>query len=149
MYRDNTLIPSEAIRLLALGILATGEMPYAELASEVRYFAGHVVGPSLDLVGSRIALGVTDLDEAGAVIVDVGGFPVLFVSANGGGRAYEATEGLEVVDGEPVFDGEPVTISEDLALLADGTELLRRVTGQSFWFAWFGNFPDTDWWPKG
>ncbi len=54
MYRDNTLIPSEAIRLLALGILATGEMPYAELASEVRYFAGHVVGPSLDLVGSPI-----------------------------------------------------------------------------------------------
>jgi hypothetical protein len=103
---------------------------------------------TLDLVGSRIALRVADLDEAGAVIVDVGGSPVLFVSANGGGRAYEATEGLEVVDGEPVFDGEPVTISEDLALLADGTELFRRVTGQSFWFAWFGNFPDTDWWPK-
>ncbi len=54
MYRDNTLIPSEAIRLLALGILATGETPYAELASEVRHFAGHVVGPSLDLVGSPI-----------------------------------------------------------------------------------------------
>ena len=35
MYRDNTLIPSEAIRLLALGVLATRERPYAELAHEV------------------------------------------------------------------------------------------------------------------
>ncbi len=54
MYRDNTLIPSEAIRLLALGILATGERPYAALAHEVRHFIGHVVGPSLDLVGAPI-----------------------------------------------------------------------------------------------
>jgi len=54
MYRDNTLIPSEAIRLLALGVLATGECPYAELAHEVRHFVGHVVGPSLDLVGAPI-----------------------------------------------------------------------------------------------
>jgi hypothetical protein len=54
MYRDNTLIPSEAIRLLALGILATGERPYATLAHEVRHFVGHVVGPSLDLVGAPI-----------------------------------------------------------------------------------------------
>ena len=54
MYRDNTLIPSEAVRLLALGILATRECPYAELAHEVRHFVGHVVGPSLDLVGAPI-----------------------------------------------------------------------------------------------
>ena len=54
MYRDNSLIPSEAIRLLALGILATGERPYAALAHEVRHFVGHVVGPSLDLVGAPI-----------------------------------------------------------------------------------------------
>ena len=54
MYRDNSLIPSEAIRLLALGILADGEAVYADLAGEVRYFTGHVVGPSLDLVGTPI-----------------------------------------------------------------------------------------------
>jgi hypothetical protein len=54
MYRDNTLIPSEAVRLLALGILATRECPYGELAHEVRHFVGHVVGPSLDLVGAPI-----------------------------------------------------------------------------------------------
>lgn len=56
MYRDNTLIPSEAIRLLALGILAGRPTPYAQLAHEVRYFAAHVVGPSLDLVGAPIEL---------------------------------------------------------------------------------------------
>jgi DNA-binding PadR family transcriptional regulator len=54
MYRDNTLIPSEAIRLLALGILATGEMGYAGLVGEVRHFAGHIVGPSLELLGAPI-----------------------------------------------------------------------------------------------
>jgi len=56
MYRDNTLIPSEAIRLLGLGVLATGEITYAELAGEVRHFAGHVVGPSLDLMGAPIEM---------------------------------------------------------------------------------------------
>ena len=54
MYRDNSLIPSEAIRLLALGILADGETAYAALAGEVRYFTGHIVGPSLDLMGAPI-----------------------------------------------------------------------------------------------
>ena len=56
MYRDNTLVPREAVRLLALGILATREISYAELAAEVRHFTSHVVGPSLDLVGSPIEL---------------------------------------------------------------------------------------------
>ena len=56
MYRDNTLIPSEAVRLLALGILADGERDYGDLAGEVRRFTSHVVGPSLDLVGSPIEL---------------------------------------------------------------------------------------------
>lgn len=56
MYRDNTLIPSEAVRLLALGILATDATPYAALASEVRRFTSHLVGPSLDLVASPLEL---------------------------------------------------------------------------------------------
>ena len=56
MYRDNTLIPSEAVRLLALGLLADGEKRYGELAREVRYFTSHVVGPSLDLVAPPLEL---------------------------------------------------------------------------------------------
>ncbi|MCG8354489.1 MAG: hypothetical protein MI920_02860 [Kiloniellales bacterium] len=56
MYRDNSLIPSEAVRLLALGILADGDRRYAALASEVRQFTAHVTGPSLDLVASPLEL---------------------------------------------------------------------------------------------
>ena len=54
MYRDNTLIPSEAVRLLALGMLASRPMSYAELARQVRHFTGRIVGPSLDLVGAPL-----------------------------------------------------------------------------------------------
>lgn len=56
MYRDNTLIPTEAIRLGALGILTDGPKPYADLASEVRFFVGRIIGPSLDLLGTSLEL---------------------------------------------------------------------------------------------
>ncbi len=56
MYRDNTLIPTEAVRLAALGSLMEGEKPYADLASEVRNFVGRIAGPSLDLLGNSFEL---------------------------------------------------------------------------------------------
>lgn len=56
MYRDNSLIPSEAIRLLALGLLADGDRAYAGVAGEVRHFTGRMVGPSLDLLASPLEL---------------------------------------------------------------------------------------------
>lgn len=56
MYRDNTLIPSEAVRLLALGLLGERAYSYAELAAEVRRFTGLVVGPSLDLMAPPLEL---------------------------------------------------------------------------------------------
>ena len=56
LYRDNTLIPSEAIRLLALGFLAERECSYADLASAVRHFSARLVGPSLDLVAAPLEL---------------------------------------------------------------------------------------------
>ena len=56
MYRDNTLIPTEAIRLAALGSLAEGDKLYADLASEIRYFVARVAGPSLDLLGTSLEL---------------------------------------------------------------------------------------------
>ncbi len=69
MYRDNTLIPSEAIRLLALGILATGPITYAQLAREVRHFTSRIVGPSLDLVGAPLEV----LKVEGLVSAQAGG----------------------------------------------------------------------------
>jgi DNA-binding PadR family transcriptional regulator len=56
MYRDKTLIPAEAIRLAALGMLAERPRPYAALASDVRHFASRIVGPSLDLLGPSLEL---------------------------------------------------------------------------------------------
>lgn len=56
MYRDNTLIPTEAVRLAALGALAERPMRYAEVADDVRHFTQRIVGPSLDLVGLPLEL---------------------------------------------------------------------------------------------
>lgn len=56
MYRDNTLIPTEAIRLAALGTLMERDVRYSELASEIRYFVGRIIGPSLDLLGTSLEL---------------------------------------------------------------------------------------------
>ncbi len=56
MFTDNTLTPKEAVRLCALGILATRPMSYAALAESVRHFVSHVIGPSLDVMGQSIEL---------------------------------------------------------------------------------------------
>ena len=56
MLRDSPLIPSEAIRLAALGMLAQEPKAYATLAREVRHFASRLIGPSLDLMGSSLEL---------------------------------------------------------------------------------------------
>ncbi len=56
MFRDRSLIPAEAVRLMALGLLAEGPRAYGELASEIRYFTSNFVGPSLDLMGSSIEM---------------------------------------------------------------------------------------------
>ena len=64
MYRDNTLIPTEAIRLAALGSLTEGDRQYATLASEIRNFVGLISGPSLDLLGTSLeVLGYEGLAE--------------------------------------------------------------------------------------
>ncbi len=84
MYRDNTLIPSEAIRLAALGALMERDMAYSELARETRYFVERIIGPSLDLLGSSLELlRFEGLIAAGAESDD----PVLHIS-NAGREAF-------------------------------------------------------------
>ena len=56
MYRDNSLIPKEAIRMAALGALINGERSYIDVSTEVRQFSARIVGPSLDLLGTSIEL---------------------------------------------------------------------------------------------
>jgi DNA-binding PadR family transcriptional regulator len=56
MFRDNALVPTEAIRLAALGFLAEAPRRYGDLAGEIRHFTSRVVGPSLDLMGTSLEL---------------------------------------------------------------------------------------------
>ena len=56
MYRDKTLIPTEAIRLCALGILTDDPQRYGELAAAVRHIASRIMGPSFDVLGTSIEL---------------------------------------------------------------------------------------------
>ncbi|MGQ9365937.1 hypothetical protein [Azospirillum sp. A39] len=57
MYRDNSLMPKEAVRLAVLGtLMQSGAMRYADLASAVRHFLDRIVGPSLDLMGTSLEM---------------------------------------------------------------------------------------------
>ncbi|MGB0682990.1 MAG: hypothetical protein ACPGOV_09790 [Magnetovibrionaceae bacterium] len=56
MFSDNTLTPKEAIRLCALGTLAARPMRYSSLANSTRHFVSHILGPSLDVMGTSIEL---------------------------------------------------------------------------------------------
>jgi DNA-binding PadR family transcriptional regulator len=56
MFRDHSLVPTEAIRLAALGMLAEEPLRYADLASRIRHFTSRIVGPSLELMGTSLEL---------------------------------------------------------------------------------------------
>ena len=56
MYADNTLTPKEAVRLCALGTLASGPMRYSALANAIRHFVSHITGPSLEVMGTSLEL---------------------------------------------------------------------------------------------
>lgn len=53
-FKDQSLIPQEAVRLCALGLLAEHDRPFGELAVEVRRFVSRMIGPSLDVLGTPI-----------------------------------------------------------------------------------------------
>jgi DNA-binding PadR family transcriptional regulator len=56
MYADNTLTPKEAVRLCALGTLATESVRYSILARSIRHFISHITGPSLEVMGTSLEL---------------------------------------------------------------------------------------------
>ena len=82
MFRDQSLIPSEAVRLAALGFLAEAPRRYGELAAEIRHFTSCVAGPSLELMGSSLELlrleglvaaaGVAGTDDPTLAITEAG-----------------------------------------------------------------------------
>ncbi|MGH7125145.1 MAG: hypothetical protein ACREFI_12285 [Stellaceae bacterium] len=56
MFRDHSLVPAEATRLAALGLLAEAPRRYADLAAEVRFLTNRIVGPSPELMGTSLEL---------------------------------------------------------------------------------------------
>jgi hypothetical protein len=56
MFRDSFLVPAEALRLAALGMLGEAPRRYGELANEIRLFASRIAGPSLELMGTSVEL---------------------------------------------------------------------------------------------
>jgi len=56
MFRDNSLVPAEALRLAALGMLAEAPRRYGELSGEIRHFASRIAGPSIELMGTSVEL---------------------------------------------------------------------------------------------
>jgi putative AphA-like transcriptional regulator len=56
MPSESALLPTQTVRLAALGILAEGAKPYAELAREVVDFIRCILGQSLDLMGTSLEL---------------------------------------------------------------------------------------------
>jgi hypothetical protein len=98
---------------------------------------------TLDWNGARLAVELSALAERGPQILEVGDGSVVAVPTNGGARFYSAGD-------TPVVESDlgGVRADEATLVLADGTQLERLVSGHSFWFAWFGAFPDTAWWPS-
>lgn len=56
MFADHSLMPKEALRLAALGMLAEQPMTYGQLASALRDFVHHIMGPSPEAMGASLEL---------------------------------------------------------------------------------------------
>jgi DNA-binding PadR family transcriptional regulator len=56
MFTERALLPAQAARLTALGMLAEWPLHYADLAREVSHFTGCILGQSLDLMGTSLEL---------------------------------------------------------------------------------------------
>lgn len=66
MAKEAALVPSDAIRLAALGSLALGPKTHARLAEEILQLSSRIVGPSLDLMAPSLELlGVEELRVTG------------------------------------------------------------------------------------
>lgn len=56
MFPDHSLMPREALRLAALGMLAEAPASYGNLARDLRSFVSHIMGPSPEAMGASLEL---------------------------------------------------------------------------------------------
>ena len=83
MYKDRSLVPTQAVRLAALGFLADGPREYGALAGMVRQFISRTVAPSIELLGPSIELlrleGLVEAADGAAIETN----PVLTITTPG------------------------------------------------------------------
>lgn len=69
MFPDHSLMPREALRLAALGMLAEAPATYGNLARDLRSFVSHIMGPSPEAMGASLELlryeGLADQEASG------------------------------------------------------------------------------------
>ena len=97
--------------------------------------------------GVAVALGLADVEASDPFVYVLGGEPLVVVPNVGGARVYSGA-GLDLEDRATV-EVAPDGATPDSVTLADGRELPRIVSAQSFWFAWYGQHEDTLTWPEG
>jgi hypothetical protein len=92
---------------------------------------------TIDIDGSRLAVSIEALMARGPMVFRLAGRLVAARPVPGSVRFHDAT-GTGWTEG-PLDDQRQ----------RDRIETLGRLRStQSFWFAWFGEHPDTDWWPR-
>ena len=100
---------------------------------------------TIERSGLAVALGLTDVEASSPFVYVLGDEPLVVVPNDGGARVYSA-DGLALEHEDSVeLAADGVTPAE--LTLADGSVLARIVSGQSFWFAWWGVHQDTLVWP--
>ncbi len=93
---------------------------------------------------ASLAVQVDALVADGPQVFSVGELMIAAIPTSNGALAYDVS-GSDLAAGP--LDGIAEAGSERLRL-DDGTEWERAAIPQLFWFAWFGQHPDTDWWPR-
>jgi len=96
-----------------------------------------VIGLNFD--GESLAVGVDTLAEVGPHVVNVGKRSLALVPSDGGAFVYDVSES-GVSPG--AMDNSFGATSDELTG-PDGAALLRIVVPQLFWFAWYGEHPET------
>jgi len=102
--------------------------------------------PVIGLIGGddTLAIQVASLSAEGPQVFEVGDRVVALIPGPAGARAYDV--GGAGVAGGPLADG--FEADDSTLTLADGSTWPRVTAPQLFWFAWFGQHPDTATWPS-
>ena len=115
---------------------ASNDLWYPVLAAPVD-LAPKTPVATIDIDGSRLAVSIEALTARGPMVFLVAGRLVAARPVPGGIHFHDAT-GTGWPEGPLDDDRQRNRI--------DALDRLR--SNQSFWFAWYGEHPDTDWWPR-